>query len=195
MNTIRPNRFELRKERTRNALKQAAIDLILEKGYDEVTVEDITERADLGRGTFYIHFKDKEDIVWRIIREGIETLDREANQQLGNQTLPQIEYYGYLMTFNHVDKNRALFKLMLGSRGSAALTEQVQQYVAGHIESEIKSGISLNDFNLPSEFVANSLTGALVRVILWWLEVPNNYTFTEVAGMFYQMMHHQLPPV
>ena len=68
MNTSPVNRFERRKQRTRDQLKQAAIGLILEKGYDAVQVQDITDRADLGRGTFYIHFADKEDVVWRAVR-------------------------------------------------------------------------------------------------------------------------------
>lgn len=66
MNTEKPNRFQRRKQRTRNALKQAAMDLLLAYGYDNLTVQAITDRADFARGTFYVHFADKDDIVWAL---------------------------------------------------------------------------------------------------------------------------------
>ncbi len=59
------SRHARRRAQTRNLLVQSALALVLERGYEATTIQDITERADLGRGTFYIHFKDKEEAVWR----------------------------------------------------------------------------------------------------------------------------------
>lgn len=55
--------LDRRVRRTRRALQDSLTSLILEKGYDAVTVEDITDRADLGRTTFYLHYKDKEELL------------------------------------------------------------------------------------------------------------------------------------
>ena len=61
-------KVDRRVRRTRRLLRDACIALILEKGYETITVEEITERADVGRTTFYMHYRDKED-VWTIKRE------------------------------------------------------------------------------------------------------------------------------
>ncbi|MCJ7529956.1 MAG: TetR/AcrR family transcriptional regulator, partial [Anaerolineales bacterium] len=62
MDTLSHTRHERRRLQTRKLLIQTTLQLVLEKGYDAISIQDITERADLGRGTFYLHFKDKEEV-------------------------------------------------------------------------------------------------------------------------------------
>src|SRR5690242_10979296 len=62
-------RTDRRVNRTRRALKDALTDLILEKGYERVTVGDVLERADVGRSTFYAHFVDKDDLLMAILAD------------------------------------------------------------------------------------------------------------------------------
>ena len=62
----RPDR---RVARSRRALKEALTDLILEQGYESVTVQDVIDRADVGRSTFYAHFLDKDDLLMAILAD------------------------------------------------------------------------------------------------------------------------------
>lgn len=73
-----PTRQDRRVQRTRRHLREALMQLILERGYDAVTIEDITERADLGRTTFYLHYRDKEELLL----ESIEATAQELYQQI-----------------------------------------------------------------------------------------------------------------
>ena len=68
------NRAQKRAKRTRNKLKEAALDAFSEKSIDAVTVEEITEKADVGKGTLYQHFDDKEEIVITLVEEAVEHL-------------------------------------------------------------------------------------------------------------------------
>ena len=68
------NRSQKRASRTRNKLKEAALDVFSEKSIDAATVEEITEKADLGKGTLYRHFEDKEEIVVTLVQEAVEHL-------------------------------------------------------------------------------------------------------------------------
>lgn len=68
------NRLQKRAQRTQNRLKKAALDVFSEKSVDAATVEEITERADLGKGTLYQHFTDKEDIVVTLVDEAVSHL-------------------------------------------------------------------------------------------------------------------------
>lgn len=72
-------RADRRTNRTRRLLRNALMAAILEKGYDAITIEDITERADLGRTTFYLHYKDKEDLLI----ESLEAITDELRAQVG----------------------------------------------------------------------------------------------------------------
>ena len=68
------NRAQKRASRTRRKLKEAALDVFSEKSVDAATVEEITEKADLGKGTLYQHFEDKEEIVITLVEEAVEHL-------------------------------------------------------------------------------------------------------------------------
>ena len=75
-NTKKPekNRVQKRAKRTRKKLKDAALDIFSEQSIDATTVEDITEKADVGKGTLYQHFDDKEEIVVTLVDEAVEHL-------------------------------------------------------------------------------------------------------------------------
>ena len=68
------SRSQKRAKRTRKKLKEAALDAFSEKSIDSVTVEEITEKADVGKGTLYQHFDDKEEVVFTLVEEAIEHL-------------------------------------------------------------------------------------------------------------------------
>jgi len=73
-NRTKKNRFQKRATRTRNRLKEAALDVFSEKSVDAATIEEITQKADLGKGTLYQHFEDKEEIVVTLVDEAVEHL-------------------------------------------------------------------------------------------------------------------------
>ena len=70
-----------RVQRTLKLLKEALIELILEKGYDSVTVQDITDRANLGRATFYFHYKDKDELLVEMLDEVVNELVEQIKKE------------------------------------------------------------------------------------------------------------------
>jgi AcrR family transcriptional regulator len=103
--------------------------LVLEKGYEAISIQDITDLADLGRGTFSLHFKDKEEVVWASFQDLFQQLEQQAHKQL-DRHMPQVEYYGLLNIFEHAEKNRDLYRVMFGGQGSAMLTARAQDFLA-----------------------------------------------------------------
>lgn len=196
MDTPHPSRHERRRLQTRKLLIETAVQLVLEKNYDAISIQDITDRADLGRGTFYIHFKDKEDVVWTALREMFQTLEKEAHQQL-DRKMPGVEYYGLLNIFRHAARNRDLYRLMLGQKGSAMLTTRAQDFLAQAILYDIRSVPTPSEpsFDIPQEIEAQALTGMIARLIFWWLETPNHFSAEDMASMTYKLLYRKLPPV
>lgn len=186
------NRHERRKLRTRGKLKEATLELVLDKGYDEVNIQDIVDRADVGRGTFYVHYQDKQDILWDIIQGGLQaSLDEGAKRARDEQERPG--YLGYLITFETAAKHQDLYRVMLGSHGSALVTHRVADYLVSSMLQGIENGTYMSEFDLPSEILAQFTIGALMRLTLWWLETPNKYTPKEMADMIYFLIHRDQP--
>ncbi|HEY69183.1 MAG TPA: TetR/AcrR family transcriptional regulator [Anaerolineae bacterium] len=194
MNTKEPTRHERRRRRSRIRLQEAALALVLEEGYDAVTIQDITDRADLARGTFYTHFRDKEDIIGSVILEGVEAAYRYARERRADHPPPRLEYYYYLNIFKHAQGNRDLFRVMLGGQGSAFLTHRAQQFLTTQVMEDIQSPMLFSEFDLPPEILAQILTGAVSRLVIWWLETPNTYSPEQMAALLYEAMHHRKAP-
>ncbi len=190
-----PTRHERRRLRTRKLLIETTLQLILEKGYGDITIQDITDQADLGRGTFYLHFKDKEDLVWTAFRDLFEELEQAAHKQY-DRRLPQVEYYGLLNIFRHAEKNCDLYRVMFGGQGSAILTARMQDFLAKAFLYDIRNAPASPDinFNLPEEFEAQLLTGVISRLLFWWLETANDYTPEQMAAMTYKALYRKKPP-
>lgn len=176
------NRHQRRKIRTRKQLEQATKELLIEKGYDAITIQEIVDRADLGRGTFYLHFQDKEEAVWSMIERGLHEEDMFARQTAELQP-DGFSFVETLITiFRQAEKNRDLFTVMLGLKGSGALTNRLQDYLADDLEQQLTAMLPPNT---PPDFAAQLITGGLTRLLAWWLTTPNQHTPEEMAQRFY----------
>lgn len=190
LNKVKKNRFERRKERTRRQLKEATLELVLEHGYDAVNIQHIVDRADLGRGTFYVHYRDKQDILWDIIQDGLQaSIDEGERRSVEDDARPG--YAGYLITFETAAANQALYRVMLGSKGSALVTHRVADYLATAMQQGIETGAYMQEFDFPPDILAQYAIGALMRLTLWWLETPNEYTPKDMANMLYALIHQK----
>lgn len=183
------DRTSRRALRNRQAIKTTAQALLLEKGYDELTVQDITERADLGYGTFYNYYKDKDELIWDILQPACP---REL--ELNGHASEEIGFGCYLQAFEHATENWQLFRTVLGSNGVKALTTNMEEFFAPQIERILDiTGLS-KKLSTPKELLTECVTGALVRIMTWWLQTPNEYSTEQIAAMFYELIHRESPP-
>ncbi len=196
MNTAPISRHERHRLQTCQKLTQTTLQLVLEKGYDAISIQDITDRADLGRGTFYIHFKDKEEVVWTAFQEMFKQLEENAHAKL-DRSMPQVEYYGLFNIFSHAEQNRDLYRLMFGRQGSARLTARAQDFLANAFLYDIRHAPfppEIN-FNIPEEVEAQLLAGVITRLLFWWLENPDIYNAEQMAAMTYEALYRKKPPM
>ncbi len=167
--------LDRRIQRTRQLLRDALMSLILEVGYDSVRVQDITDRANLGRATFYLHYRDKEELLVKSLQAMCDDLaERAQNREKGTSIS--------LIAFQHAAENRDLYQAILGANGASAVIRQMRDYVTKSGQS-ILPGIR---GTLPPEVATNFLGGALLGLISWWLEdMP--YSAKYMADAFHQM--------
>jgi AcrR family transcriptional regulator len=186
-----PKPIDRRARRTRRLLKEALFSLILEKGYDAVTIEEITGRADLGRTTFYLHYKDKEDLLVEAIDSIAAELIARLPPPAWNVVDPRREDGGLVMdairvTFQHAAENAQLYRIILRGEGAKQANRRIHAIIrqrASELIHERLPGDSLNPL-VPLDVFTNYFAGTLLATITWWLEADIPYPPEEMAEMF-----------
>src|SRR5262245_21823368 len=161
--------------KTRKALKEALTDLILEKGYEAVTVQDIIDRADVGRSTFYAHFTDKDALLMAILA------DLDVPGPDSNSWRPDAPAFGWtLELFRHFGSGKRLFKAVASSQsGDLARRETTQRLeeLARAELSRLRAGRKLDAFRL--ETVVRFLVGTFIGFMDWWMREENDHLPAE----------------
>src|SRR5215204_5182741 len=125
-------KLDRRVRRTRRRLRDALIELILEKGYDNITIQEITDRADLSRATFYLHYEGGKDELLAIsleemfdeLVESVEGLVYQQSLDTAEQNPPS------LLAFKHVAEYHKLYKSLLGDKGVTSVIYRTLNYIA-----------------------------------------------------------------
>lgn len=176
-----------RKQRTRKALREALIALISERGYEAISVGDIADRADINRATFYLHYRDKDDLLFRGMAELYDVIgahDRQVTRQRiaeGDTTL---------MTdasdFEHVHEHADFYRELLSERGSIAFTIRMLDYLTDTFRSQVIEPLADGvEPEIPADFMAAFLAGAEIGLIRWWLTKGDAYSPEDMARMMY----------
>ena len=166
-----------------------------EKGFEAIAIQEITDWADLGRGTFYFHFKNKEEALWSIVEDRIGSTERELMSDFDGTMPEQPEFYGYVNMFRHVDQNREVYQLLVGSKGSQGIANRAKQYMVAETIRDIQNFGVYHEIGQPPEIAAQIVVGLLFSLVFWWLETPNKHSVEEMGGILYRTLHHREPPV
>jgi AcrR family transcriptional regulator len=181
-------KIDRRKQRTRALLRDALIALILEKGYDAVTVQDITDRANLGRATFYLHYKGGKDELLLSMMEGIQA---DVMQQAGPITSNGFLENGNppsLHAFKHAEENADFYKAMLGGGGLAGLITRFRKSSVEQIQAQMNPVLAAHEDRLTVDIISNFVVGALNTLVIWWLENDRPCPAEEVARIYHQLI-------
>ncbi len=165
------NSHDLRVRRTRALLQKALINLTIEKGFTEVTVRDITERAMINRSTFYHHYEDKYDLLSQYIEEVIALIYEEADDSPTMTDLDQPSA-GLVRILQHVQANADFYRVLLGKKGDPAFCAQsFRQFIEHQFRSMLPDEKGQVDPSCPPMALSvNYILHAGMGAILWWLE-------------------------
>ncbi len=188
--------LDRRVRRTRKALQEALIGLILEKGFDSVTIEEITDRADLGRTTFYLHFEDKEDLLMQAIDSISEDFIEQHSAVLEKTTNPKstlsklrlnVDERIIYHIFDHARGNADLYKVMLRGEGSGKASERFLNIIKNEVLKRLKNIREL-EMKVPLDVFSIYFSGTLVALVTWWLEEDQPYTIEDMVQYYLQLL-------
>jgi AcrR family transcriptional regulator len=172
-----------RVRRTRDRLHAALIPLILEKGYDAVTIQDLLDRADVGRTTFYAHYRDKDDLLVAGLGS-LRALLREHQRAALARGGDDDRLLGFSRAmFEHADEQRALFRAIVGRRAGTIVMHHVRRVFADLIRDDL-AALAPKGAQVPVDALVEYTVGSLMSILTWWLDRRNRLTAPEADAMF-----------
>jgi AcrR family transcriptional regulator len=180
-------RMDRRVRRTRELLRAALLSLIEEKGYAAITVQDILDRADVGRSTFYAHFTDKEDLLRNGFDEFRSTTLAEMHSA-GASAGGKVEFLEPMLSvFRHVEEHRARWKPLAGKGGAELVIRLLQERVVDLVREHLRSQLpEMRGRRRETELEAavQFLVGSSMGLINWWLENEVECSAEELHSIF-----------
>jgi AcrR family transcriptional regulator len=180
--------------RTRTLLHQALIELILEKGYGRITVQDILDRADIGRSTFYSHYRDKDALLLDGGLDHLKAMIADAAagdpDAAGAQT-PLL--HPALVIFRLADGNRRLYRALIGGRGSELAARTARTMLSAVFAEHLRTRLPARDgpqLDITVAFLVNGLMGLLT----WWLDNQAPLSAEQMHDRFEQLATHGIQP-
>ncbi|HUV26497.1 MAG: TetR/AcrR family transcriptional regulator [Anaerolineales bacterium] len=192
-------KVDRRVRKTRRALREAMQVLMEEKGYEQVTIEELTEKADIGRTTFYLHYSAKQDLL-------LEQFDELLDQLVGQLSQIPLSYWSQqgevlpaedhperpiCMIFQHAAENEELYRIVLHGEGVDQASQRLQTMMTRAVEEFFhrKMGDESEKMTLefPVELFGNYFAGAMLGMIKWWLEAGRPYSAQEMEAIFFLM--------
>jgi AcrR family transcriptional regulator len=182
---MKPSKDDRRSRRTRQLLGDALVELMLEKHFESITVQDILDRADVGRSTFYAHYTDKEGLLISQIEHVIRDLEVYTTETGGGHPglLPSLEL------FRHVKEQRRLMQAFVWGRGAEILTQDFQGQVSKIIEQNIHSMVGETAvFSIPVSVLAKFVANTFLTLLRWWFDEDLQYTPERMDEMFQKLV-------
>jgi AcrR family transcriptional regulator len=155
-----------RVRRTRRALRAALLELVTERGYDKVTVQDVLDRADVGRSTFYAHFRDKDALFASCFDDLRAGLQRDLDHAAGH---PRNGTQPLGVIFEHAYRNQAVYQAVGVAHLHGLLFDALLEHLRG------------GPVRQPAEIVAEYHASALVGVLGWWVRAGFPYGPAEMS--------------
>lgn len=150
-----------RVRRTRDLLHRALIELMIERGYERVTVTDVIDRADVGRSTFYAHYRDKDDLL---VVSCTEFLRREIERVRGTTGSPLAPLR---VMFQLAADYPDVYQPLIGPKSSATVLRAYQQSISSILSEQLAAALDMDDreFADTIAFLSWGLIGLLGSVI------------------------------
>lgn len=171
--------------RTRKLLREALVELIVERGFEALIVKDVTDRATLNHATFYLHYSNLKDLLNHTLKTMLEELASgipPASPETAGDINAPIQISTLL--FRHFATHAAFYKVILGSEGVASFSVDLRDYLADTLYQRMNSLQATEEVRVSPQFAAQFLASAYTGMIQWWLENDEVLSPEHLAQQF-----------
>jgi AcrR family transcriptional regulator len=181
-------KIDRRVERTREILRKSLLDLMSEREYDAITIQDIVNRANIGRTTFYLHYKSKDELFMSchesMVREfRVGLLHPHSQDELLSPEIPA----GLKSAYRHLEESRAMLYSVFQGKDGLLRLRQLRDWNAHQIEANLRVAFAEVESSIPLDVLSTYLAGAQITLLHWWLEKRRPHTLQELGQTFHRL--------
>ena len=178
-------REDRRSQRTQQALMEALIALLAVKHYDEISVNDIIERANVGRSTFYAHYQSKDDLL----KSGFERVLDMLIQHISFGEADQDLQLDTTQLFRHAQGHYELYRTLVWGSGFEILTKDGHAALSAKFQESLTQLLSGKpEPPVPLAVLSYSMAGTLLILLKWWLDNKMPYSAEYMDEIFQQLV-------
>jgi AcrR family transcriptional regulator len=172
-------------QKTQTLLHEALASLIREKPYDAIVVKEILDRANVGRSTFYMHFRDKDDLLVSGIHDMLRSV-HATELPTSSKKYERIIRFS-LPIFEHIHQHRHMGAAKMGTRGRAILHEHLQRVLAELIADDVRKdfqGRHRTVGQIPADLLVQYVASTFILTLNWWVESGSQLSPKEADDLF-----------
>jgi AcrR family transcriptional regulator len=159
----------------------------VEYSYEKLSVQLILDRAGVGRATFYLHYRSKEDLL-RTSLDGLrEHLTRDWHSASMGKAQSRSPLAFSLAFFQHIDSHRKLYRAIVGRESGAIVDKRMRSLLADLVREDIGSPGHRVRAGSEADLAAQYVAGALMAIVTWWLDRNIKLSAEEIDRTFRQM--------
>ncbi|MGE7925380.1 TetR/AcrR family transcriptional regulator [Viridibacillus arvi] len=180
--------------KTKKVIRNALTELMADKGFDAITVRDLTEKADINRGTFYLHYHDKYDLLAQSEEEVLLKL-KEIGLNLKNLNLNDIQFFYtqnqpapfLIELFEYLQENSDFMNVILGPKGAPSFQVKIKEVIRQNIIQNLFIKLKKEDMLVPVDMFIAYVTSAHLGVIQQWLNSGMKQTPYEISLILFNL--------
>lgn len=179
-------------QKTRKALRDALHDLVLDRGYDDLSIQDITEKANLGRATFYLHYREKDELLEDLLREFSQNFAQRHGNKINFSDRKVVQ-----SMFEYAEDYYDFYRIMAIGKGGVIGMRKMQAIIRESYTLFLDSieAASGGKFTVPRAFLDSYLASSLMSTIFLWLEQDMPFPPVEMADMFLKLASPERLPI
>ena len=182
MNEDKPDR---RVQRTRELLQRTLIQLIREKSYDAVTIQDITDRANLGRTTFYLHYQTKDDLL--LDHFAAFAADLKLNNLSRAELLSESPPAALTAFLRQLADAQTIYRAFTAGKDAKFLLRGIREQMTRNLCDSLSAAFPEQAPSIPLDVLAQYIVGAQVSLMDWWMTSRNAYDADQIAAILHQL--------
>jgi len=176
-----------RVRRTRQLLQDALLSLLKEKRYEDISVQDIIQRADVARSTFYVHYVDKDDLLMG--GQGIFAggFDQHSGERHFVET-KNISVFSVQLWFQHIKMQSPILKIMEKDSAMELAMKTLHGIIKHDVEDKVQRHLKIENGAVPSSLIVDYLAGSLMILLTWWLKQGMPHPPERMDEIFQQLV-------
>lgn len=180
---------DLRIIRTQKAIREAFLELLNKKRYEQITIQDIAEKAVVNRNTFYLHYLDKDDLLAKLSSECLSELEKSLNlniieikDEVRDNNLRSI-IDNVLST---IERNFSFYQIMMSDSGIPRFTENFKEIIKNQITKTLKNIRQLRAHEKKQvEVCIEYVLSGMIGVFRFWFHNRSNYSIEEISDILF----------